>query len=44
MNLSFEKTHFILFVNYKSVKNHVIKIKDDVIERVKVIFLGHLSQ
>ena len=34
MNL--EKTHFILFTNWKSVKNLVLKVNDDVIEIVKV--------
>ena len=42
LSLYFEKTHFILFTNCITVKNHVIKINDNVIERVKVtIFLMH---
>ena len=41
LSLNLEKTHFILFTNCKSVKNPVIKINDNVIERVKVTkFLG----
>ena len=35
-SVNLEKTHFILFANCKSVKNPVIKINDNVIERVKV--------
>ena len=34
--LNLEKTHFILFTNCKSLKNPVIKINDNVIERLKV--------
>ena len=35
LSLNLEKKHFILFTNCKSVKNPVIKINDNVIERVK---------
>ena len=36
LSLYLEKTHFILFTNSKSVKNPVIKINYNFIERVKV--------
>ena len=39
--LNLKKTHFILFAHCRSVKNPVIKINDNVIERVKAKnFLG----
>ena len=38
LSLYLEKTHFILFTNCKSVKNPVVRINDNVIERVKCKF------
>ena len=35
LSLNVEKTHLILYTNCKSVKDPVIKINDNVIERVK---------
>ena len=40
LSLNLEKTHFILFAHCRSVKNPVIKINDNVIERVKGNFFG----
>ena len=36
LSINLEETHFNLFTNCKSVKNPIIKINDNVIERVKV--------
>ena len=41
LSLNVEKTHLILFTNCKSVKNPMIKINDNVTDRVKdTKFLG----